>query len=93
MSKDFNTPTNIIYVCAGGKCKKKGSKDIGKMFRSMIKELGLKSQVEVVKTNCTDRCDYAPVVCLQPENLWLKHTTEKQAREAFEAHVLQHKEV
>ncbi|ARS36276.1 (2Fe-2S) ferredoxin domain-containing protein [Pontibacter actiniarum] len=88
MSKSFNTPDKVIYVCTGSKCKKKGGKDLGKMFRGMIKELGLKGQVEVVKTDCTDRCDYAPVICMQPDNFWVAQTDEAKAKEAFETHVL-----
>ncbi|WP_276499212.1 (2Fe-2S) ferredoxin domain-containing protein [Pontibacter litorisediminis] len=88
MSKSFDTPDKVIYVCTGSKCKKKGGKDLGKFFRGMIKELGLKGQVEVVKTDCTDRCDYAPVTCIQPANVWTPYTDERKAKEAFQLHVL-----
>jgi len=88
MSKSFNTPDKVIYVCTGSKCKKKGGKDLSKLFRGMIKEMGLKGQVEIVKTDCTDRCDYAPVVCLQPANAWMPQVNEIKAREAFQQHIL-----
>ncbi|PRY16491.1 (2Fe-2S) ferredoxin [Pontibacter ummariensis] len=88
MSKSFKTPDKVIYVCTGSKCKKKGGKDLSKAFRSMIKEMGLKDQVEVVKTDCTDRCDFAPVVCMQPDNAWMPQMDENKAREAFSEHVL-----
>ncbi|AKD05445.1 hypothetical protein PKOR_01525 [Pontibacter korlensis] len=89
MSKRFDTPDKVIYVCTGSKCKKKGGKDLGKLFRSMIKEMGLKGQVEVVKTDCTDRCDFAPVTCIQPDNLWTPYTDELKAKAAFQEHILQ----
>lgn len=88
MSKGFNTPDKVIYVCTGSKCKKKGGKDLSKLFRGMIKEMGLKNQVEVIKTDCTDRCDYAPVICMQPENHWIQQTTEAQAKEAFQENIV-----
>lgn len=88
MSKGFNTPEKVIYVCTGSKCKKKGGKEIGKSIREKIKEMGLKGKVEVIKTDCTDRCDYAPVICMQPANVWLSQTTEQQATEAFKEHIL-----
>ena len=88
MSKNFETPDKVIYVCTGSKCKKKGGKDIGKLFRSMIKDLGLKGQVEVVKTECTDRCDFAPVMSFQPDNAWIHDVTEQQAQQAFREHIL-----
>lgn len=78
----------MIYVCTGSKCKKKGGKEIGKMLRNMIKDMGLKGKVEVVKTECTDRCDFAPVMSFQPDNVWLQHTTEEKAKQAFNDHIL-----
>lgn len=88
MSKNFPIPEKVIYVCTGSKCKKKGGKDLGKLFRDMIKEMGLKGQVEVVKTDCTDRCDFAPVVCMQPDNAWMPQMNETKAKEAFQEHIL-----
>ena len=88
MSKGFEVPDKVIYVCTGSKCKKKGGKDIGKALRNMIKDMGLKGKVEVVKTECTDRCDFAPVMSFQPDNVWLHHTTEDQAQKAFKDHIL-----
>ncbi|MCC9138181.1 NAD(P)H-dependent oxidoreductase subunit E [Pontibacter silvestris] len=88
MSKGFNIPDKVIYVCTGSKCKKKGGKDLSKLFRGMIKEMGLKEQIEVIKTDCTDRCDYAPVVSMQPENYWIQQTTETKAKEAFQENIL-----
>ncbi|MHA6249354.1 (2Fe-2S) ferredoxin domain-containing protein [Pontibacter sp. CAU 1760] len=91
MSKNFKTPENVIYVCTGSKCKKKGGKDIGKIFRGMIKEMGLKGQVEIVKTECTDRCDFAPVMSFQPDNAWLSQATEQTAKQAFQEHIIDKK--
>ncbi|PKV63304.1 (2Fe-2S) ferredoxin domain-containing protein [Pontibacter ramchanderi] len=88
MSKGFEVPDKVIYVCTGSKCKKKGGKDIGKTLREMIKDLGLKGKVEVVKTECTDRCDFAPVMSFQPDNVWLHHTTEEKAKQTFKEHIL-----
>ena len=88
MSKNFETPEKVIYVCTGSKCKKKGGKENGKALREMIKSMGLKGRVEVVKTECTDRCDFAPVMCFQPDNYWMHHVTEQQAKQAFNDHIL-----
>ncbi|WP_242926966.1 (2Fe-2S) ferredoxin domain-containing protein [Pontibacter vulgaris] len=88
MSKGFNIPEKVIYVCTGSKCKKKGGKDLAKLFREMIKEMGLKGKVEVVKTDCTDRCDYAPVMSMQPDNAWLNYMNEAKAKQAFNDHIL-----
>jgi (2Fe-2S) ferredoxin len=88
MSKGFDIPDKVIYVCVGSKCKKKGGKDLGRLFRGMIKDMGLKGQVEIVKTECTDRCDFAPVVCMQPVNAWMPYMNEAKATAAFQEHIL-----
>ena len=70
--KKFETPEKAIYVCAGGKCSKRGGKDIGRVLKGLIKDVNLKNQIEVIKTECTDRCQFAPVLSVQPANIWLQ---------------------
>jgi (2Fe-2S) ferredoxin len=88
MSKTFHIPDQVIYVCDGSKCKKRGGKEIGKMFRGLIKDAGLQDQVEVIKTDCTDRCKFAPVMSLQPQNLWFHDVAEIRARQLFQEQIL-----
>lgn len=76
-----NNPDQVIYVCTGSKCKKKGGKQIAKQYSKYIKEVGLKNQAEVIRTECTDRCDFAPVVCFQPQNEWNLQVDERRAEE------------
>lgn len=84
MSKDVHiTPAHVIYVCTGDKCKKNGSKELSKLFRSFVKENNLKGKVEVIKTDCTDRCKLGPVVCFQPQNAWHLHVNAQQAPQLF----------
>lgn len=78
MSK-FHAPEKAIYVCVGSKCGKRGGKDMCKELKDLIKEKGLKDEVEIVKTECTDRCKYAPVLSVQPANVWLREYSEKDA--------------
>ena len=89
MSKSFKTPTQVIYVCTGSKCKKRGGKDLSKIFRELAKGAGLKDEVEIIKTDCTDRCKYAPIVSFQPQNIWLQEVPEIRARQLFQEYVLQ----
>ena len=88
MSKFYHTPSQVFYVCGGDKCKKRGGKEIGKMLRELCKDNNLKHQVEIIKTECTDRCKHGPIVCLQPQNLWLYETTETKARRVFDDEVM-----
>jgi hypothetical protein len=33
---------------------------------------------EIIRIECTDRCDYAPVCSISPGNIWLKEYSEKE---------------
>lgn len=71
MSK-FSIPQQTLYVCTGSKCAKRGAKDLYKAAKSFNKHLYGDGKFEIIRTECTDRCDYAPVCALQPDNIWLK---------------------
>lgn len=80
MSKDINTAAKVVYVCTGGKCKKKGSKEISKLLQKYADDHDL-HHVDIIKTHCTDNCKHGPVVCFQPENAWHFHVDETKAVE------------
>lgn len=82
MSK-FHAPEKAIYVCVGSKCGKRGGKEMCKELKELIKEKGLKDDVEIVKTECTDRCKFAPILSIQPANVWLREYSEKDAARIF----------
>ena len=72
----FTVPDKVLYVCTGSKCSKRGGKDMYKLVRAYTKHL--KDNIEVVETECTDRCKYAPVCAIQPDNIWLKEYHQKE---------------
>lgn len=76
--RKFHTPGKIVYVCTGSKCSKKGGKDLCKDLKSYVKHHHEYDDLEVIKVECTDRCKFAPVLSIQPDNIWLKEYTEKQ---------------
>jgi len=78
MSKEKNTPSKLIYICTGDKCKKRGGKEISKLLGSYAENHGL-NDVGIIKTHCTDNCKHGPVVCLQPDNAWHFHVDEHKA--------------
>ncbi|MGV8878745.1 MAG: (2Fe-2S) ferredoxin domain-containing protein [Sphingobacteriaceae bacterium] len=75
MSK-FIIPENVLYVCVGSKCAKKGGKDCYKKMKSYLKHATKRGLVEVLKVECSDRCNFAPVLSFQPANIWLKEYKE-----------------
>lgn len=71
MSK-FTIPDKVLYVCVGSKCGKRGGKDMYKIAKAYIKHYNGPEEIEVIETECTDRCKYAPICSIQPGNTWLK---------------------
>ena len=88
MSKAFITPKQVIYICTGSKCKKRGGKEISKLLWSKVKSAGLKDVVEIIRTECTDRCKFAPIMSLQPQNIWLHEVTDTMASHIFQEQIL-----
>ena len=88
MSKIIHFPLQVIYACAGSKCQKRGGKEVRKIMREELKMAGLKDQVEIVKTECTDRCKHGPIFCLQPQNIWLHDMPEAQVLQVFREKIL-----
>jgi len=74
----FSVPENTIYICQGSKCSKRGSRELYKNLKHYLKSKGVKDDIELVVTECTDRCKYAPVLAAQPANIWLKEYTAKE---------------
>jgi NADH:ubiquinone oxidoreductase subunit E len=83
MSK-FSIPNNAIYICQGSKCSKRGSRELYKNLKHYLKGKGLKNEIELIVTECTDRCKYAPVLAAQPSNIWLKEYTAKDVVQLVE---------
>lgn len=74
----FLIPENTIYICQGSKCSKRGSRELYKNLKHYLKSSGAKDDIELIVTECTDRCKYAPVLAAQPANIWLKEYTAKE---------------
>lgn len=77
MSK-FTIPDRVLYICTGSKCAKRGGKNLYKMAKAFAKHHEGEQDIEVLRIECTDRCDYAPVCTIQPGNIWLKEYSEKE---------------
>lgn len=79
MAKEIRVPEKVIYVCNGSSCKKKGGKELRKFFKKQAERLN--TDVQVIKTGCTDNCKNAAIVCVQPDNTWYgKVDLEKAAK-------------
>lgn len=85
--KKIDAPEKVIFICDGKKCSRY-NKDLYKSFKHLIKEHGLKRDVELTCMECTDNCKTAPNICLQPQNVWLGEVEEKDVKDIFKKYIV-----
>lgn len=64
-----------------------------KSAKAFAKHYAGNNEIEVIKTECTDRCKFAPVCSIQPGNIWLKEYSEKDVLKLLQKAIQQHNEV
>ncbi|MGA9638719.1 (2Fe-2S) ferredoxin domain-containing protein [Flavobacterium sp.] len=74
---EIEFPKKALFMCNGSKCGK--HKDLKKYFKKVIKEQGLKNEVEIFKMECSDRCKCAPILYDQFANQWHEKVNLSQA--------------
>ena len=77
--KKIDAPEKVIFICDGKKCARL-NKGLRKCFKEMLKEAGKRHDTEFIYTECTDNCKNAPVVNLQPQNVWIGQVEEKDVK-------------
>ncbi|MCW4468488.1 (2Fe-2S) ferredoxin domain-containing protein [Flavobacterium sp. MFBS3-15] len=85
--KKIDAPEKVIFICDGKKCGRY-SKELYKSFKRLIKEHGLKHDVELTCMQCTNNCKTAPNICLQPQNAWLGEVEEKDVKDIFKKYIV-----
>lgn len=61
MSKETTDKFDIVCICTGKDCKKRGAKELLRYFKSLKKLPESSKRLKVVKTKCLDYCEKAPV--------------------------------
>ena len=64
------------------------NKTIRKAFKSAAKEHGMKRHVEIMCMGCSDNCKNAPVVSLQPQNVWIGEVEERNVPAIFKEYFI-----
>lgn len=77
----------IIFFCNGKKCGKY-NKEPKDYLKKQIVEFGLEDKVCVSKMDCQGMCKKAPVLYIQPKDVWKKEFSVKKAKKLFEKHIL-----
>lgn len=88
MKKKLKFPEKIVLVCVGSKCREKGNKELVQDLKKTIKEQHIKNTCGVIKVNCFGKCKHAPIVSIQPDNIWLSECSQKEIKHQIENRVL-----
>ncbi|MTI33644.1 (2Fe-2S) ferredoxin domain-containing protein [Xanthovirga aplysinae] len=87
MGKNLAALDHYIQFCNGGSCKKKGAEELTQEMRANLRSQGLFHKVHTMKTLCMGRCEDAPVLIMQPDNVWYKNVCLEKGEEIIEQHV------
>lgn len=79
MARDLRQIQNMVVVCQGKDCKSAGGKEVLDGVKSALKDLGAHKQTMIVKSKCMGQCKRAPVMSVQPDNVWVTEASEESA--------------
>ena len=82
-----------ILVCGGTGCISSKSEEIVANLNQIIEEVGMKDQVQVVKTGCFGFCEKGPIVKILPDHTFYVQVKPEDAREIVEEHMIKGKKV
>ena len=69
----------VIFVCCNERepgedaCANRGSAQLQKDLKAMVKDKGLKGRVRVSRAMCFGLCSEGPNICVMPDNVWYNH--------------------
>ena len=81
-----NYRTNIL-CCAGTGCTASSSALIFDRFNEVLKEYGLDSEVNVVKTGCFGLCQKGPIVAVYPDQVFYSHVKVEDVDRIVAEHI------
>ncbi len=93
MGKNLNNVSKILYFCTGGCCTRNGAEEIIRETRALLKTENQYQNTHTVKTLCSGQCEHAPVMMVQPDNIWYKEIDEQKGKRIVEEHIIGDKPV
>ena len=79
-----------VYVCLGPRCTAAGAWHNYDVLRQSLRARGLDQpgpqRVMVVRTACQHPCNFAPLMSVQPDNVWYGELDEARVEEIVESH-------
>jgi len=90
-----------IFVCENkrpeghprGCCKDSGGSEVREKFKERLKQLGLNSQIRANSSGCLDACEFGPVVCVYPEQIWYGGVKPEDVEEIIQSHLINNEPV
>jgi (2Fe-2S) ferredoxin len=76
-----------VLICKGGDCKKRGSKDIRKVFKNELRTAGLNRGVRVDGVDCLGLCKHGPNAIVYPPGAWYLGLDADSVPEIVEQHL------
>lgn len=77
-----------LMLCAGGSCAVGGTMEINDALQEELKKRGLEEEIKIVKTACNGYCAQAPVMVVQPGDIFYKQLTVEEIPKLVEEHFL-----
>ncbi|HQO66157.1 MAG TPA: (2Fe-2S) ferredoxin domain-containing protein, partial [Spirochaetales bacterium] len=84
---------NFILVCGGTGCESSRADDIYKELIASAEALGVKDDVQIVKTGCFGFCEKGPIVKVLPSESFYVEVKPEDAREIIAEQVVKGREV
>ena len=77
-----------VLICGGTGCLSSHSKQIQIEFDTVLQEIGIRDEVQIVLTGCFGLCEKGPVVIVYPDETFYSHVQVRDVREICEEHLL-----
>lgn len=84
---------HYILVCGGTGCESNKGDEIYRNLISEAEKLGVKDQVQIVKTGCFGFCEKGPIVKVLPEDSFYVEVKPEDAKEIIAEQILKGREV
>ena len=76
-----------VFVCKGGDCKKRGSKETRKALKDELRAGGINRDVRVDSVDCLGLCKHGPNVVVYPGGTWYLGLEPEDVPEVVEQHL------
>jgi NADH:ubiquinone oxidoreductase subunit F (NADH-binding)/(2Fe-2S) ferredoxin/NAD-dependent dihydropyrimidine dehydrogenase PreA subunit len=77
-----------VLICAGTGCVSGGSYELAKAIETSVHKHGLEDEIQVIRTGCQGFCAEGPIVIVQPDGIFYRGVSEKNAAHLVEEHLL-----